>query len=343
MNLKYYEDKEIEKNRKSIFLAGPTPRSEDVLSWRPQALEILQKLNFDGDVYIPESKNKIYGKSLDMPFSDITNWELEHLSRADAICIWIPRELQTMPAFTTNVEFGYHLHTGKVVYGRPENAPKTRYLDFLYKRDYNEEPCGTLEDTLKKCVDKINEKEPRMFFTSDTHFGQIRIFEFSKRPFKNVKEMEETIVRNWNKLVSKNDTIYHLGDFGDLQTIYKLNGNIILVLGNYEIKELETNFDNNFEKFKQYLISIGFKDVIKNGISIDLPELQEKVYLTHKPLDCKKEMFNLFGHIHNLAKVKRFGLNVGTDCNNFNPVSINEILFYKNAIKNHYDDNVFCE
>lgn len=341
MVIKYYEDYEIEKNRKSIFLAGPTPRSKDVLSWRPQALEILQKLNFDGDVYLPESKNKFIGKQLNISFTDITNWELEHLSRTDVICIWVPRDLNTMPAFTTNIEFGYHLNSGKVVYGRPENAPKTRYLDFLYKRDYNEEPCATLEDTLKKCVEKIKDKEPKVLFTSDTHFGQIRTLEYSKPPFKNIEEMNQTIIRNWNKIVNKNDLVYHLGDFGDLNYIEKLNGNIILILGNYEIKYMKENFNNNFNEFKKYLISLGFKDVIKKGKIIKLPNSKEKIYLTHKPTDCKETLFNLFGHIHNLCKVKKFGLNVGTDCFNYTPSTIEEVLFYKQAIEKYYDQDVF--
>lgn len=34
-----------------------------------------------------------------------------------------------MPAFTTNVEFGEDLHSGKMLYGRPDGAPKMRYLD----------------------------------------------------------------------------------------------------------------------------------------------------------------------------------------------------------------------
>ncbi len=343
MNIKYYEDEKIEKNRKSIFLAGPTPRSNEILSWRNQALKILEELNFDGDVYVPESKKSSFGKSLDIPFKEIVNWELEHLSRADVICFWIPRDLKTMPAFTTNVEFGYHIKTGKIVYGRPHDAPKNRYLDFLYEKEYNEKPCETLEETLKKCLEMTKEKDAKIFFTSDTHFGQTRTLELSKRPFKNANEMDETIVKNWNKQIGKSDTIYHLGDFGDFKMIDKLNGNIILILGNYEIKDLETNFANDFSLYRKYLISLGFKDVIINGVSIELPGIQEKIYLTHKPLDCKKDMFNLFGHIHNLSKVKKFGLNVGIDCYNFNPVSTSEMLFYKNAIQNFYDNDVFCE
>jgi hypothetical protein len=44
--------------------------------------------------------------------------------------------------------------------------------------------------------------------------------------------------------------------------------------------------------------------------------------------------------------VKRNGLNVGVDCHNFYPVSVETIVFYTVAIKKHYDENVFmgrCE
>lgn len=54
-----------------------------------------------------------------------------------------------MPLFTTNVEFGYWLHSGKVVYGRPRNAHKTKYLDWLYKLDYDKDPYTDLETLLR--------------------------------------------------------------------------------------------------------------------------------------------------------------------------------------------------
>ena len=43
-----------------------------------------------------------------------------------------------MPAFTTNVEFGYYVRNPKVVYGRPDSAEKMKYLDRLFKRHHSE-------------------------------------------------------------------------------------------------------------------------------------------------------------------------------------------------------------
>lgn len=63
--------------------------------------------------------------------------------------------------------------------------------------------------------------------------------------------------------------------------------------------------------------------------------------MTHEPENCKKDRFNLFGHVHQLCMVKKYGLNVGTDCHFFKPIDIDTVLFYKNAIQNHYDFNVF--
>ncbi len=83
-------------------------------------------------------------------------WEREGLTNATVIVFWIPRQLPDMPAFTTNVEFGYWLHTNKVLYGRPDNAEKIKYLDWLYKLDYNKEPINNLEDLLKEAINKTS-------------------------------------------------------------------------------------------------------------------------------------------------------------------------------------------
>ena len=42
-----------------------------------------------------------------------------------------------------------------------------------------------------------------------------------------------------------------------------------------------------------------------------------------------------------LSMVKRFGLNVGVDCHNFYPIDEEVVKFYRNAIINHYDEEVF--
>ncbi len=79
-------------------------------------------------------------------------WERTALTEATTISFWIPRKLPELPAFTTNVEFGYWLHSKKVIYGRPDNAQKTKYLDWLYELDYNKKPFNNLEELLKEAT-----------------------------------------------------------------------------------------------------------------------------------------------------------------------------------------------
>jgi len=154
MIVKYYEDK-VEKSEKSIFLAGPTPRKESVVSWRPQAIKILKKLGFNGTVYIPEFKIFKNPHQDSEEIGKIFSWEHEGLNESNVIAFWVPRDLIDMPAFTTNVEFGLFLHTNNVIYARPEDAPNNIYLDWLYKRDYKKEPINNLNDLMKASIKKL--------------------------------------------------------------------------------------------------------------------------------------------------------------------------------------------
>ena len=143
-----YSDEKVIKGEKSIFLAGPTPRSEDIVSWRIEACKILKDKGFDGIVYVPEySTNKPREN-----YEDQVLWEREGLMNSTVIVFWIPREIPSMMGLTTNVEFGYYLHTNKVVYGRPDNSQKNRYLDWLYEYDYNKKPFNNLNDLLEEAI-----------------------------------------------------------------------------------------------------------------------------------------------------------------------------------------------
>ena len=147
-----YSDQEVIKNKKSVFLAGPTPRGENVESWRTKACQIIEQYGFDGIVYVPEYSS--WKPKTD--YVDQAQWERDALANSSVIAFWIPRFLPDMPAFTTNVEFGYWLHTGKVLYGRPDAAKKIKYLDWLYKTDMNIEPFNNLEDLLINSVELAN-------------------------------------------------------------------------------------------------------------------------------------------------------------------------------------------
>ena len=147
-----FSDEVVLKGKKSIFLAGPTPRGKEVASWRIEAVKKLEELGFDGVVFVPEYSTWIPKEN----YEDQANWEREALTEATVILFWIPRSLPDMPGFSTNVEFGYWMHSKKVIYGRPDGAPKTRYLDWLYSCVYNEEPFNNLDKLLEYAMEIIN-------------------------------------------------------------------------------------------------------------------------------------------------------------------------------------------
>lgn len=117
---------------KSVFLAGPSPRTQDIQDWRHEALSLFEKNNFTGTIFIPVPQKRFYGEedSSDWTYDNQVQWECDGRNFADQIFFWIPRDIKNgMPAFTTNIEFGEDLASGKIIYGRPEEAEKCRYLD----------------------------------------------------------------------------------------------------------------------------------------------------------------------------------------------------------------------
>lgn len=133
-----FSDQEIPtKIKKSMFLAGPSPRESKKDEWRHTALEILKKYEYTGTVFIPIPRAYFYGeKSLSEchDYIDQLSWEVECRQIADKLVFWIPRDIKGgFPGFTTNVEFGEDLNTSRIMYGRPDGADNTRYLDSRFK------------------------------------------------------------------------------------------------------------------------------------------------------------------------------------------------------------------
>jgi calcineurin-like phosphoesterase family protein len=119
------------------------------------------------------------------------------------------------------------------------------------------------------------------------------------------------MTRQWNEQVSKDDVVYHLGDFAmgpsDLldDTRAKLNGKIILVRGNHD-------------RSRSRMLSAGFEDVV-DQLRLNTPELGN-VYMQHNPNNIPAGLIAdliLCGHIHDLWLTKSFScckiINVSVD------------------------------
>lgn len=151
----------------------------------------------------------------------------------------------------------------------------------------------------------------KFFVTSDNHFNHENIIKYCKRPFSSVEEMNRVMITKWNEKIGKEDIVFHLGDFsfGSIEKIKevreKLNGIIILLLGNHE----------SYKKMRNR----GF-------ILIRSPICIGNFILTHKPLpknEIPEGFINVHGHIH--EKESLYGINVSVDKTDFYPVELNEL------------------
>jgi calcineurin-like phosphoesterase family protein len=163
------------------------------------------------------------------------------------------------------------------------------------------------------------------WFTADMHFNHENIIEYCHRPFKDVEEMNETMIARFNERVHNMDTVYHIGDFrlGSLpvnhknyfkplpnvhELLQRLNGRWVFVRGNHD--------KNN-----------GVHTILEKA---DIKSFGKYILLTHKPEDAYKVLKDydlaLVGHVHQNWKFKDQIINVGADVWDFYPVHLKQIL-----------------
>lgn len=187
------------------------------------------------------------------------------------------------------------------------------------------------------------------FFISDIHFSDDSTLKRDNRPFKTTAQFDKYIIKQINKSAKKGDTLYVVGDlidcdgagddgfFRSLKYVKHIKADVIFITGNNEDRAIKYFFDNNFSKFRDYCIALGYKDVKKDDyVSFSGFDF----YLTHKPIDYKKDYLNLFGHIHRGGGIyKRFGFNIGCDLNHFRPYSEQDILHLIGMKRKYWDDD----
>jgi calcineurin-like phosphoesterase family protein len=166
-----------------------------------------------------------------------------------------------------------------------------------------------------------------IWFTADTHFGHDNIIRSCNRPFASVEEQDETLIQNWNSRVCKTDHVYHLGDFAFRNAkgvnIYarRLNGKIHIIQGNH---------DKQFSP--EFFTILGHYHVLKGHIYGKGPDDPQLIVLCHYPFSSWASAYHgswhLFGHVHGRSAPydkDSLRMDVGVDCNNFAPISYEEV------------------
>lgn len=136
----------------AVFLAGPLPRSAEVPAWNRDAVAFLEGQWRERGrlvVFTPELREGVL-----TDYTGQADWESRWMHASDVIVFWVPRDMDTMPALTTNIEYGAWVASGKVVFGAPPEAPKNEYLRHL--ADANGVPVSdTLTGTVRAALAKV--------------------------------------------------------------------------------------------------------------------------------------------------------------------------------------------
>ena len=195
-------------------------------------------------------------------------------------------------------------------------------------------------DAANKHILEVSGEE---YIISDFHFGHYNIIKYCNRPFNSVKEMSDTIIKNWNSTITKNDDIFFLGDFAmNLKYLFFLNQlnfrKIFWILGNHDklnkILKYREKYNLNVELFNELFVKT------KGYI----------LYLNHFPIKASDYFPNICGHSHSRWKflepnaeiseyskkdkltkkkiLKQPVLNISYEHYDYKPITINEALTY---------------
>jgi calcineurin-like phosphoesterase family protein len=166
------------------------------------------------------------------------------------------------------------------------------------------------------------------FFTSDTHFDDEFAIQYFNRPFQSTAEMNSVLVERWNNVVTDDDLVYHLGDFTpkDLSHFTKwvnqLHGTIRVLPGNMDRYWLKDFVVSEKVQVLAPLVSLEFSELDTGG----QPQM---IVLCHYSMQVWERSnhgsWHLFGHTHGKLKGISKSFDVGVDCTDFMPLSLDQV------------------
>ena len=180
-----------------------------------------------------------------------------------------------------------------------------------------------------------------VYFIADTHFGHENIIKLANRPFSSVEEMNQKLIENWNRKIKGNDSVYMLGDMffrckESENILSQLNGKKFLLVGNHDSSWL-----SNVDASKLFISVNGLLETSIGDVGATL---------CHYPLVTwkhQKKTYMIHGHIHAdtnsdywhiLCSNPRI-LNAGVDINNFEPVTLEELIRNNNIFKEQHKND----
>lgn len=176
-----------------------------------------------------------------------------------------------------------------------------------------------------------------IYFTADLHLHHANIIRYTHRnpPFQDIAEMDRELIRRWNSVVTRYDTVYHLGDFcfarkGNINDVLHIYGDAMHMVRGRTVF-LRGNHDNGLQH-GDYFICRRI-----NGIKVFMRHWPPWVHPCrfphsfHIPFDVD---VILCGHVHDKWKyhVHSVGqklipvINVGSDVWGYKPIDLSTIM-----------------
>ena len=179
-----------------------------------------------------------------------------------------------------------------------------------------------------------------IYYTGDLHLGHANIIRTCERPFSSVEDMNETLIRNWNRKVGNGDTVYIIGDLmfraADSPESYltALKGHKHLLIGNHDAS------------WMKHVDAVKYFDSIEN--LLEIMDGNRFGTLCHYPMMSSyhrgRGAYMVFGHLHQNTNAGYWPLihddermlNAGVDVNHYEPVTLDEMIANNQRFKSDF-------
>jgi len=183
------------------------------------------------------------------------------------------------------------------------------------------------------------------WFWADPHLDHEAIIGYCGRPFKTMKEMNNTLIANYRQRVQPEDTVYIVGDvslrgpenIGFYRRMFQktLPGKKHLILGNHDGLKPFAYVDAGIISVHTSLVITdwdGNEYVLNHD---DAPSCIDRLPENPWNKEAPKPFYSriwLCGHVHDLYKTCQNVINVGVDVWNYKPVDFNTIYELREEI-----------
>jgi calcineurin-like phosphoesterase family protein len=170
------------------------------------------------------------------------------------------------------------------------------------------------------------------FFLGDPHFGHRNIIEYASRPFADLDEMHDALLKRYRDRVRDQDFVIWLGDVSFLtpestaELVRALPGRKLLVQGNHDgtlARCTRLGFDAVVNHC--YLDVAGFKTTLMHRPPWSVQHPDPRFPSTQPPRGVPRDELVIHGHTHTATRYQKRCINTCVEAWDYAPVSLQEI------------------